>query len=74
MYYSMETKLNISIPWDEVKEKLLEAEPYLTDADLAYEQGKEDELLERLGKKMGRTNDQIKAWIESVAFTDGLAG
>ena len=32
------------------------------------------ELFERLGKKMGRTVDQIKGWIESVAFTDGLAG
>jgi hypothetical protein len=70
----MQTKLNISIPWEEVKEKLLEAEPYLTEADLAYEKGKEEELFERLGKKMGRTADQIKGWIESVAFTDGLAG
>jgi hypothetical protein len=70
----MHTKLNISIPWEEVKEKLLEAEPYLTDEDLAYEIGKEDELLERLAKKMGRTTEQIKGWIESVAFTDGLAG
>ena len=70
----MEAKLNISISWEEVKEKLLEAEPHLTEADLAYEKGKEEELFERLGKKMGRTNDQIKGWIESVAYTDGLAG
>ncbi len=70
----MEAKLNISISWEEVKEKLLEAEPHLTEADLAYEKGKEEELFERLGKKMGRTADQIKGWIESVAFTDGLAG
>jgi hypothetical protein len=70
----MHTKLNINIPWEEVKEKLLEAEPHLTEEDLAYEEGKENELLERLGKKMGRTAEQIKGWIESVAFTDGLAG
>ncbi|MEJ8842579.1 hypothetical protein WG954_09300 [Lacibacter sp. H375] len=70
----MGTTLNINLPWEEVKEKLLEAEPYLTEADLAYEKGKEEELLERLGKKMGRTSDQIKGWIESVAYTDGLAG
>ena len=67
-------KLNINLPWEEVKEKLLEAEPHLTEADLEYEKGKEEELFERLGKKMGRTADQIKGWIESVAFTDGLAG
>ena len=70
----MGKQLNISIPWEEVKEKLLEAEPHLTEADLAYEKGKEEELLERLGKKMGRTSDQVKGWIESVAFTDGMAG
>lgn len=70
----MATTLNINIPWEEVKEKLLEVEPQLTEADLAYEKGKEEELFKRLGKKMGRTADQIKGWIESVAFTDGLAG
>ena len=70
----MATKLNINTPWEEVKEKLLEAEPHLTEADLAYEPGKEEELFERLGKRMGRTADEIKGWIESVAFTDGLAG
>ncbi|HTG55022.1 MAG TPA: hypothetical protein VL943_02050, partial [Niabella sp.] len=64
----------ISIPWEEVKEKLLEAEPHLTEADLAFEKGKEDELLERLAKKMGRTAEQVKGWIESVAYTDGMAG
>ena len=70
----MDTILNIGMSWEEVKEKLLEAEPHLTEADLAYEKGKEEDLFERLGKKMGRTNDQIKGWIESVAYTDGLAG
>ena len=70
----MEKKLNINLPWEEVKEKLLEAEPHLTEADLAYEKGNEEELFERLGKKIGRTSDQIKGWIESVAYTDGMAG
>jgi hypothetical protein len=70
----MATNLNINIPWEEVKEKLLEVEPHLSEADLVYEKGKEEELFERLGKKMGRTANEIKGWIESVAFTDGLAG
>ena len=47
----MEKILNINIPWEEVKEKLLEADPYLTEADLEYEEGKEHELFERLAKK-----------------------
>lgn len=70
----METKLNITIPWEEVKEKLLEANPYLSKGDFEYEKGKEEELFERLGKKMDRTVSQVKGWIESVAFTDGKAG
>lgn len=70
----MEKILNIHIPWAEVKEKLLEAEPYLTEDDLAYEKGKEQELIERLAKKMDRSVSHIKGWIESVAFTEGRAG
>ena len=70
----MDKILNINIPWEEVKEKLLEADPYLTEADLEYEVGKENELFERLAKKMDRTVPHIKGWIESVAFTEGRAG
>ena len=70
----MATSLNIALPWEEVKEKLLESEPNLTDEDLDYQEGKEDELLERLALKMGRTKEHIKGWIESVAFTEGRAG
>jgi hypothetical protein len=71
---NMERILNINIPWEEVKEKLLEADPYLTDADLEYEAGKENELIERLAKKMDRTLTHVKGWIESVAYTEGRAG
>ncbi len=70
----MTTSLNINLPWEEVKEKLLESDPYLTEEDLYYEEGKEEELLERLAKKMGRTPEHVKGWIESVAFTEGRAG
>ena len=70
----MEKLLNINIPWEEVKEKLLEADPYLTEADLEYEEGKEHELFERLAKKMDRSVSHVKGWIESVAFTEGRAG
>lgn len=70
----MTTALNLQLPWDEVKEKLLEAEPMLTEEDLEYEEGKEEQLLARLAKKMDRTPAHIKGWIESVAFTEGRAG
>lgn len=66
--------LHLQRPWAEVKEKLLEAEPMLTEEDLQYDEARPEELLLRLGKKMDRSTEHIKGWIESVAFTEGRAG
>jgi len=68
------TRLNLSAPWDEVKELMKESNVELTDEDLEYEPGREDELLTRLEVKLGRSKDQIKALIESVSHNRGLAG
>ena len=68
------TRLNLSAPWDEVKELMKESKVELTDEDLEYEPGREDELLTRLEVKLGRSKDQIKALIESVSHNRGLAG
>jgi uncharacterized protein YjbJ (UPF0337 family) len=62
------TILNIK-NWGETKEKLKEANTNLTDEDLQYEEGNEDALLERLAAKMNRTKEEVKGWVESVAFT-----
>jgi uncharacterized protein YjbJ (UPF0337 family) len=64
----MSTTLDIK-NWKETKEKLKEANTNLTDEDLEYEEGNEDALLERLSAKMGRTKEEVKGWVESVAFT-----
>ena len=64
----MSTTLDIK-NWAETKEKLKEANTNLTDEDLQYEEGNEDALLERLAAKMNRTKEEIKGWVESVAFT-----
>jgi uncharacterized protein YjbJ (UPF0337 family) len=69
----MSTELKLTAPWEEVKEKLKEANSELTDDDLQYSPGQEDELLERLAKKMNKDKPAIKSWIESVDFTDGIA-
>jgi uncharacterized protein YjbJ (UPF0337 family) len=63
----MSTTLNIN-NWAETKEKLKEADTGLTDEDLQYEEGNEDALLERLAAKMKRTKEEVKGWVESVAF------
>jgi len=61
------TALHLESPWRYVKELLKEVNSELTDDDLQYEPGKENELLQRLSKKMGRDADHIKGWIESVS-------
>jgi uncharacterized protein YjbJ (UPF0337 family) len=71
--YAMATTLKLEAPWPEVKELLKEAAITLTDEDLVYSPGKEDELLNRLAKKMGRTEEQVKAWVESVSSNKGKA-
>ena len=65
----MSTTINIK-NWPETKEKLKEADTRLTDEDLQYEEGNEDALLEKLAVKMDRTKEEVKGWVESVAFTE----
>ncbi len=45
----------------------------LTDEDLVYEAGREEELLNRLARKMNRTPAQVKALIESISSNKGRA-
>jgi uncharacterized protein YjbJ (UPF0337 family) len=52
--------------WNEMKGKLKQAYGSLTDDDLRYEDGKEDELLGRLQQKTGKTKDYLRKWIRSA--------
>lgn len=52
--------LTIQGTWNEVKGKLKQKYSDLTDDDLAFTEGKEEELLGRLQKKLGKTKDEIK--------------
>jgi len=49
--------------WDEVKGKLKQKYAQLTDQDLLFAEGKEDELLGRLEKKLGKKKDDIRSLI-----------
>jgi uncharacterized protein YjbJ (UPF0337 family) len=51
--------------WNTVKGKLKQAYGNLTDDDLKYEEGKEDELLGRLQQKTGKSKDDLKKWFNS---------
>ena len=59
-------KLQIKGSWNEVKGKLKQKYGQLTDDDLMFAEGKEDELLGRLQKRVGRTKDQLRAEIEEM--------
>jgi uncharacterized protein YjbJ (UPF0337 family) len=45
--------------WREMKGKLKMEFAQLTDNDLMYEEGREDELIGRLQKKLGKTREEI---------------
>lgn len=65
--------LKLERPWEEVKELMIELAPELSVEDLDYVEGKEDELIEKVAKKMNRTTEHVKSWIESVSHTSGRA-
>ncbi len=49
--------------WETKKEQLKKEHPHLTNEDLLYEIGKEEELLERLQKKMNTNEKEIRKWL-----------
>lgn len=67
------TPLKLSAPWEEVKELIKENNIDLTDADLEYIPGKEDELLERLSVKMKKDKSAVRDYIESISSNRGIA-
>jgi len=46
--------------WNVIKGKLKQEYAELTEDDLVYEEGKEDELMGRLQKKLGKTKEEVK--------------
>jgi uncharacterized protein YjbJ (UPF0337 family) len=59
-------KLQLKGNWNEIKGKLKQKYGQLTDDDLMFADGKEDELLGRLQKRLGRTKDELRAEIEDM--------
>jgi uncharacterized protein YjbJ (UPF0337 family) len=59
-------KLKLKGNWNETKGKIKQAYGDLNDDDLAYEEGKDDELVGRLQKKIGKTKDEVIRWVESL--------
>ena len=60
------TNLQFKGSWNEAKGKLKQKYGQLTDDDLAFAEGKEDELLGRLQKKLGKTKEELRKEIEGL--------
>jgi len=50
--------------WNVLKGKLKQAYSNLTDDDLTYVEGKEDELIGRLQRKTGQSKEQLNKWFK----------
>ncbi len=60
------TKLEFKGGWNEVKGKLKQKYAQLSDDDLAFAEGKEDELLGRLQQKLGKSKEDLRREIEDL--------
>lgn len=54
----------------EWKGKLKEKYANLTDDDLKYEEGKDEQFLGRIAQKTGKTKDDIEKWIRGLTGKD----
>jgi len=54
--------------WNQIKGNLKQKWGDLTDDELLYEEGKEDELIGKIQKKTGETKENINDFIEKMKF------
>ena len=62
----MMSDLNIKGNWNELKGKFKQKYGDLTDDDLTYVEGKEDEFLGNLQKKLSKTKDELAGEIREM--------
>ncbi len=60
------TKLVFKGSWNETKGKLKQKYGQLTDDDLTFAEGKDEELLGRLQKKLGKSKEELRRELESL--------
>lgn len=59
-------RLEFKGKWNEWRGKIKQANSRLTDDDLKYEEGKDEEMIGRLQQKMGKTRDEVIKWLRSL--------
>jgi uncharacterized protein YjbJ (UPF0337 family) len=60
------TTLNLKGNWNELKGKLKQQYGQLTDDDLTFADGKEDELIGRIQKRLGKDKEDVRTMIEGL--------
>ncbi len=60
------TSDKISGNWNVIKGKLKQQYGELTDDDLTYTEGQEDELLGNIQKKTGKSKSEVKDFIDNL--------
>jgi uncharacterized protein YjbJ (UPF0337 family) len=58
--------LSTSGSWKEIKTKLKQRYPNLTDDDLTFSNGKEEALLARLQKRLGKSSGELREIIRDL--------
>jgi len=58
------TKLSLKGDWNIIKGKLKQTYGQLTDDDLTYVEGQEDELVGRIQKRVGATGAEVRQLLE----------
>ena len=59
-------KLKLKGKANELKGKIKQQYAQLTNDDLAHEEGKEDEWLGKLQQKLGKSKEELAAWIDKL--------
>jgi uncharacterized protein YjbJ (UPF0337 family) len=59
-------KMQFKGSWNEVKGKLKQTYGQLTDDDLVFAEGKDEELVGRLQKKLGKSKEEIREMISKL--------
>jgi uncharacterized protein YjbJ (UPF0337 family) len=60
------TSLKLKGSWNELKGKLKQKYGQLTDDDLTFAEGKDEEMLGRLQQRLGKTKEEIRKEIEAL--------
>ena len=58
--------LDLKGRWNILKGKVKQQYADLTDDDLLYVEGKEDELYGNLQKKTGKTREEVQSWLKDL--------